>query len=166
MHTVIRLISQTKLPFLLFGILTINLGVKNLPAKKPGSITLLGQLSLPDSIAAQDLWGYFEPSTGEEYAVVGYVSKRNFPEGGFVLVKVTDPSNPVQVAQVHSGSGFDVKVWQSYVYTVNGKETGTGTIVDISDIESPRIVGSFPSAHNIFIAENGYMYLERPGLRI
>ena len=62
--------------------------------------------------------------------------------------------------------GFDIKVWQNYLYVVNGSSVGVGRIADLSDPDSPVVVGSFPGAHNIYIADNGFMYLEDPGLRI
>ncbi|NIR50135.1 choice-of-anchor B family protein [candidate division KSB1 bacterium] len=113
-----------------------------------------------------DVWGYFDESTGKEYAVVGFGLSNQGEGSGIYIVDVTDAQNPVKVAKVSSVPGFDVKVWQNYIYTVNGSSTGDGGIVDISDPTNPEVVGTFPSSHNIFIADNGYMYLEVPGLRI
>jgi choice-of-anchor B domain-containing protein len=126
------------------------------------TIELLGKLSLSGGLT--DVWGYFDNNTGKEYALVGYGL---FSSGvGVFIVDVSDPTNPVLVAEVDSVPGFDLKVWDKYLYTVNGGGSGRGGIVDISDPENPQVVGSFPSAHNIFIAQNGVMYLEAPGLRI
>ncbi len=79
---------------------------------------------------------------------------------------MTAPSDPFEVANIDSVPGFDVKVWGHYLYSVNGRFSGDGKIVDIADPANPRVVGSFPSAHNIFISEHGYLYLESPGLSV
>jgi choice-of-anchor B domain-containing protein len=129
-----------------------------------GAISLLGQIDVPGP-ETTDVWGYLDPNTGKEYALVGYGIFTNPPNAGLFIVDVTNPSNPVAVANVNTVPGFDVKTWQHYAYTVNGV-SGIGGIVDISDPAKPRVVGSFPSAHNIFIDEKGFMYLEIPGLQI
>lgn len=136
-----------------------------------GMVTLLGQLPITDSNENErhdvtDVWGYLEPVTNREYAIVGYGLFNNPPYAGVSIIDVTDPGNPFEVANLNTVPGFDVKVWQHYLYTVNGS-LGTGGIVDISDPAQPEVVGSFSSSHNIFIADNGFMYLEFPnGVRI
>ncbi|NIT55333.1 MAG: hypothetical protein GWN00_03575, partial [Aliifodinibius sp.] len=124
------------------------------------NINLLSNLSVPNSTFITDIWGYYDPNTNKEYALI----TDNFL--GLFIVDVTNPSAPSLISQVNNVPGFDVKVWQNYVYTVNGGGSGLGGIVNISNPNTPQIVGSFPSSHNIFIADNGYMYLEYPGLRI
>lgn len=125
-----------------------------------GSVTLLSNLPIPNSNFVTDVWGYYDQNTKKEYALV---AENNL---GIFIIDVTDATNPALVSQVNSVPGFDVKAWQHYVYTVNGVGSGSGEIVNISDPANPQVVGSFPSSHNIFIADNGYMYLEFPGLRI
>ena len=136
---------------------------------------LSGQLSLPISFTGQtwqliaDVWGYVDPTTGEEYALVG----RDGPDKNLgdvlFIINVSDPVHP-RLASTVEVPGADVKVWQHYAYAVTGfSDRGSepeGRIVDISDPAHPLIVGSFPSSHNIFIDGAGYMYLEAPGLRI
>lgn len=123
-------------------------------------VTLLSNFPIPNGNFVTDVWGYYDNSTGNEYALVAENSL------GLFIIDVTNPINPSLTSQVNSVPGFDVKAWQHYVYTVNGGGSGQGGIVDISDPANPQVVGSFPSSHNIFIADNGYMYLEYPGLRI
>jgi choice-of-anchor B domain-containing protein len=125
-----------------------------------GAITLLSNFPVPNSTFITDVWGYYDSNANKEYALItdNYL--------GLFIIDVTEPTNPSLVSQVNTIPGFDVKGWQHYVYTVNGGGSGTGGIVDISAPGSPQVVGSFPSSHNIFIADNGYMYLEYPGLRI
>ncbi len=123
-------------------------------------ITLLGNLAL--SGEASDVWGYFDETTGKEYAIVGFIGNVT----GIHIVDVSDPTNPLQVAIMDSIPGFDVKIWRNYVYTVTGSPIDSGAIVDISNPAAPAVVGAFPSSHNIFIDQYGYMYSEEPGLRI
>jgi choice-of-anchor B domain-containing protein len=107
-----------------------------------------------------DVWGYVDPNSGIEYAIMGDASG-----AGVTIVDVSDPENPVQVANEPSVPGFDVKVWDHYVYSVTGG-SGTGGILNIANPTAPQVAGTFPSSHNIFISENGYMFSEFPGLVI
>lgn len=120
-----------------------------------GTLTLLGQLNLPGM--SYDVWGYVDTSSGKEYAIVG--------NNGLTIIDVSDPMNPVQVANLNTVPDFDIKVWSNYAYCVTGGP-GTGSIVNIADPANPVIVNTFPSSHNIFIDDNGYMYAEYPGLII
>jgi hypothetical protein len=124
------------------------------------SITLPSNLPIPNSSFITDVWGYYDSATGKEYALItdNYL--------GLFIVDVTNPTVPSVVSQVNTAPGFDVKAWQHYAYTVNGGGSGSGGIVNISVPETPQVVGSFPSSHNIFISDNGYMYAEYPGLKI
>ncbi|MCH7785662.1 MAG: hypothetical protein IIB06_09655, partial [Bacteroidetes bacterium] len=119
------------------------------------TITLKGSLTSGNS--GTDIWEYIDQNNGNVYAIVG--------GNGMSIVDVTDPTTPVQIAHLTSVPGFDVKVWSHYVYcsTSGG---GTGMIVDVIDPNNPQIVGSFPSGHNIFIDDRGYMYNSSPGVRI
>ncbi len=105
-----------------------------------------------------DVWGYVD-GTGAEYALVG-------SNAGLNVVGLADPANPELLAQVTNVPGFDVKAWRNYAYTVNGGGGGLGGIVDLTDPRNPQTVSTFPSSHNITIADNGFMYSECPGLRI
>lgn len=114
-----------------------------------------------------DVWGYVDQSTNTEYALVGFgLFVSGSGESGVHIVDVSDAQNPSLVATITAVAGFDVKVWKNYMYTVTGITNGDGDIVDLTDPANPRSVGTFPSAHNIFIADNGYLYSECPGLRI
>lgn len=122
-------------------------------------IVYLGYYRLSSSDGT-DVWGYVDPVSGKEYALMG--SRYT----GLKILDVSDPENPTLVAQVTETPGFDIKVWKSYAYSVTGLGAGLGRIIDLSDVTQPRIAGSFQSAHNIFIDNRGYMYLETPGIRI
>lgn len=117
------------------------------------SIELLSEFPLPNSTHITDVWGYFDSSSQKEYALI------TDNEQGLFIVDVTDPSSPSVASHVAGIPGFDVKVWRHFAYTVTGHGAGSGAIVDISHPDSPQVVGSFPSSHNIFISDNGFMYL-------
>ena len=125
---------------------------------------LLGQFDLNRNDVT-DLWGYYDAATGKEYALVGYGLFKTPPNAGLSIIDVTDPVNPAEVANLNQVPGFDVKVWQHYVYTVNGNDN-PGAIIDIANPADPQIVGTISGAHNIFIDDYGLLYLECPGLRI
>jgi choice-of-anchor B domain-containing protein len=106
-----------------------------------------------------DVWEYVDSTTGSHYALVGTY-------GTISVVDVTDPANPSIVATIPM-PGFDMKVWGKYVYGVTGGGgTNQGKIADLTNPLSPQIVGSFNSAHNIFISNNGFLFAEYPGLKI
>lgn len=115
-----------------------------------------------------DLWGWTDPQTGDEYALVGR-------EDGTAFVNVTDPLNPVFVAQLfHNGSKpsawRDIKTYGNYAYIVADGTSGNGLqVYDLSQLanfeEVPQVVEAtavytgFTSAHNIVInEETGYAY--------
>ncbi|MEL6810805.1 MAG: choice-of-anchor B family protein [Bacteroidota bacterium] len=119
------------------------------------TIELKGELTSGNS--GTDVWEYIDGTTGNVYAIIG--------GNGMSVVDVTDPTNPTQVAHLTSVPGFDVKVWDHYVYCVTGG-SGTASIVDIIDPTNPQVVGTFPSSHNLYIDENGIMYASFPSLTI
>ncbi|MEM7087236.1 MAG: choice-of-anchor B family protein [Bacteroidota bacterium] len=119
------------------------------------TIELQGQLLTGNN--GTDVWEYIDPNNGNVYAIIG--------GNGMSVVDVTDPTNPTEVAHLTSVPGFDVKVWQNYVYCVTGG-AGTASIVDIADPTNPVVVGTFPSSHNLYIDVNGYMYASFPSLTI
>ncbi len=121
-------------------------------------LNLLSHLPMPD--VSWDVWAYHDSVTNKDYALIG--------SNGLTIVDITDPSNPFQVSNVTGVSEFDHKVWKNYVYTASGSGTnGTlGYIIDISDPTNPNLVDSFPSAHNLFIDDKGFMYASNPGVII
>ncbi len=116
-----------------------------------------------------DIWGWEDPETGHEYALVG----RN---DGTAFVDVTDPINPVFVGQLplHAGatasSWRDIKVYKDHAYVVadlaglhgmqifNLNLLRSATVFPTTFSESAHYDG-FGSAHNIVInEETGFAY--------
>jgi hypothetical protein len=143
----------------LLFIVLLKIGMQSYLFAQSDLINFQSQLRIPGSQTVTDLWGYVDQETSIEYMLVGSVDNLN-------IVDVTDPIRPRLVSQVPDVLAFDMKVWQNYVYVVDGSPFGTAVIIDIDDPEDPVVVGSFPAAHNIFIADNGFMVTEWFELRI
>jgi hypothetical protein len=129
-----------------------------------GDITLLGNLLPVGMNEICDVWGYVDPN-GVHYAIMG--DWGNYLGGGVYIINVEDPTNPfLEKAILGNGRyGFDVKVWQHYIYACNGSGSGsTSRVYDISDIQNPVVSDAFPSHHNLTIHPDGYLYGEVPGL--
>ena len=136
---------------------------------------LLGQLDPTNSGSFGDIWGYTDPATGREYALLcdRYV--------GLHVIDITDEA-PVLVATVPGFSvggdvadAKDVKVWNQYAYLVH--EYAPLMVIDLSDPTDPQVVGEIDSqpdatnggSHNAEV-DGDYLYViggRRPdGLRI
>lgn len=127
------------------------------------SIALLGHLDLPERLT--DLWGYHDAGTGREYALAGFQTGAD--TGGLYVIDVTDPANPTLAATLEDAKAQDVVTWMNYAYTVTGAavEGHTGIVYDLSDPTNPAAVGTFASAHNLFVSDRGYLYRARPGVQ-
>jgi len=119
-----------------------------------------------------DIWGWTDPETGTEYALVGR-------SDGIAFVDVSDPTTPVYVGELPQtetarvNSWGDMKVYQNYAFTVADNAGNHG--LQIFDLTRLRAVdpGERPvtfdedahydqvnSVHNLFINEpTGYAYL-------
>ncbi len=117
----------------------------------------LGQLDYDANLS--DIWGYATETN--EYALVGLFN-------AFSIVDVTNPARPMELHRVPGAASTwrDIKTWNSFAYVVN--ETGGGClIVDMSElpdkIETFEFTGddgrNFQSAHNVYIDNNGYLYI-------
>jgi choice-of-anchor B domain-containing protein len=136
------------------------------------NIEFLSQLTLTDMGAGggekgNDIWGWTDSDTGNEYALVGR-------SDGTAFVDVTDPYNPVYLGflATHTGSTAwrDVKVYDDHAYIVSDNNGSHG--MQIFDLTGLRSVASppaiftetahysgFRNGHNIVINEaSGYAY--------
>ncbi|SFS54149.1 choice-of-anchor B domain-containing protein [Zhouia amylolytica] len=120
------------------------------PNESLPDLTFLSQTDIPGN--SLDLWGFTK--NGEEHVVIA--GTRNT-----AIVNIEDPSDP-EVVSIISSAGFDVKVWENYLYIAEGghlEGDPPSTIYNISNLESPVLVGTFPAVHNIFIDDFGYLYV-------
>lgn len=122
-------------------------------------------------IELNDIWGWTDPQTGTEYALVGRTDGTSF-------VDVSNPTNPVYVGELPLTEGArinswrDVKVYKNHAYVVadNAGEHGMQVfdLTRLRDVESGEMPKTFEedalyeqvnSVHNIVInTESGYAY--------
>ena len=112
---------------------------------------------------ANDIWGWVDPDTGTEYALVGLKT-------GVSIVDLSDPTD-VQEIQFIPGANStwrDIKTWGSHVYVTNESSNGL-MVIDLSDINNitwydwtpflDALNNNLRNCHNIYIDEFGYAYL-------
>ena len=114
-----------------------------------------------------DIWGWTDPLTKREYALMGMDTKTAF-------IDVTDPDNTVHVGDLktHTYRSIwrDIKVYKNYAYIVSEAPRHGMQVFDLTQLrdvdesgpikfESTAHYRRFGSAHNIFINEDtGYAY--------
>ncbi len=113
-----------------------------------------------------DIWGWTDPATGAEYAIIGRTD-------GTAFVEVSDPTNPVYLGELpsHSGSSTwrDVKVYKNHAYVVSEASDHGLQVFDLTQLRSvdnpPNSFSEtahydrFSRAHNIVVnPESGYAY--------
>ena len=129
---------------------------------------LLGRIGLSQFSAqsANDIWGWTDTTTGNEYALIGL-------NNGTAFVDVTDTENMIYLGKLPSASGSsiwrDVKIYQDFAFIV-AEASGHG--MQVFDLTRLRNVSNPPqnfnqdarytgigNAHNIVINEEmGYAY--------
>ena len=123
-------------------------------------------LSQMDAGDGNDSWGWTDPTTGKEYALVGL-------DNGTAFIDISDPVNIVYLGKLptHTSPSIwrDIKVYNNYAFIVS--EAG-GHGMQVFDLTRLRNVANppetftedthyneFGSAHNIVInEETGYAY--------
>lgn len=114
-----------------------------------------------------DIWGWTDPVTKKEIAIMGLDNKTSF-------VDVTDPANPIHLADLKtrtfSSTWRDMKVYKDHAYIVSEAFSHGMQVFDltrlrgldgseVAKVESNLDYRSFGSAHNIAINEQtGYAY--------
>ena len=136
------------------------------------SFVPLDEMGADRGVVINDIWGWTDPETGHEYALVGRTEGTSF-------VDVTDPVNPVYVGNLPMTEGArgnvwrDVKVYENHAYIVadNAGEHGMQVfdlthLRDVSAEEAPVTFehdahyDKIHSAHNVVInEETGYAYV-------
>ncbi len=120
-------------------------------------------------VELNDIWGWTDPETGKEYALVGRMDGTSF-------VDISDPQNPVYLGDLPKTQGSpgavwrDMKVYKDHVFVVADNSGAHG--VQVFDLTRLRNVTNPPqtftedahydrihSAHNIAINEDtGFAY--------
>ena len=118
-----------------------------------------------NSTSLNDIWGWTDPQTGKEYALVGMSNGTSF-------VDISNSENPVYLGrlptQTSNSTWRDIKVYQDHAFIVS-EASGHGMqvfdLTQLRNISSPTTFSNtayysgFGNAHNIFINEDtGYAY--------
>ena len=112
-----------------------------------------------------DVWGWTDPETGREYALVGR-------SGGAAIVDVTDASNPTLMGTVaaNPSGARDLKVYADHLFFTGDGAGNHGLVVfDLThlreagpypkDFEPDAVYDGIASAHNLVMdAESGFAY--------
>ncbi len=125
------------------------------------------QLGYP-GFEGNDCWGWTDPDSGTEYALMGL-------EGGLAFVDLTDAANPVVLGTLDThtkpSAWRDVKVYDDYAFIVSEADGHGMQIFDLTQLRGldggqpvklaeTAHFGGFGSAHNIAIDEvNGFAYV-------
>ncbi|MDH3628937.1 MAG: choice-of-anchor B family protein, partial [Acidobacteriota bacterium] len=116
--------------------------------------------------SGNDIWGWTDPMTGREYALMGRTSGTSF-------VDITDPLNPIYLGNLPpngaDSSWRDIKVYADHAYIVSEAPGHGMQIFDLTQLRTvvtPPVTFSntahyddFGSSHNIVINEDtGFAY--------
>ena len=127
------------------------------------------ELGAPRGVRLNDVWGWTDPLTGREYALVGRMD-------GIAFVDVTDPFNPRYLGNFaktpgsQSNTWRDMKVFMDHMFVVaDGAGQHGMQIFDLTqlrDVTSPQefeptaLYEDVASVHNVAInEETGFAYL-------
>ena len=117
-----------------------------------------------------DIWGWTDPETGVEYALVGRTD-------GTAFVELSDPSNPVLIGDLRLTEGArpsswrDIKVFDNHAFVVADGSGAHGMqvfdLTQLRDVTTPPVTFSptvtydrIGSAHNVVINEDtGVAYI-------
>lgn len=120
-------------------------------------------------IMVNDLWGWTDPATGREYAIVGRFDATTF-------IDVSDPTNPIYLGELPLTEGAtpnlwrDIKVYQNHAFIVADGAGPHGVqvfdLTQLRDVRDPPLrfaetahYDGIHSAHNIAINEaTGFAY--------
>jgi choice-of-anchor B domain-containing protein len=123
-------------------------------------------LGLLGSLQANDLWGWTDPETGVEYALLGLAN-------GTAFIDLARPDQPVVVGilptHTQTSSWRDIKVNRDYAFIVSEARSHGLQVFDLGklrevtnppvEFESDAHHNGFGSAHNVVINEqSGYAY--------
>ena len=126
------------------------------------NVDLMSFLPLSDigGGGGNDIWGWTDPDTGNEYAIMGRTNGTSF-------VDITDAENPIYLGNLpthtSSSSWRDLKVHANHAYVVS-EASGHGMqvfdLTQLRDVSNPPQTfsstthyGNFGNAHNIVINE-------------
>ena len=139
-------------------------------------LTLQSFLSLSSMGASSgtDSWGWTDPQTGKEYALMGV-------NNGTVFIDISDPFNPKNLGKLRTHNNVnslwrDIKTYSNYAYIVSEANGHGMQVFDLTQLRGlsanpgrtfseTKHYNAFGHAHNIVINEaTGYAYIVGSGL--
>ncbi|MDE2981151.1 MAG: choice-of-anchor B family protein [Gemmatimonadota bacterium] len=129
-----------------------------------------GDLGGERGMIANDLWGWTDPESGREYAIMGRAD-------GTTFVDLSDPGNPVYLGEMPLTEGAivnmwrDIKVYDNHAFVVADNAGAHGVqvfdLTRLRDVTDPPVTfeptahyDGINSAHNIVInEETGFAYV-------
>ncbi len=129
---------------------------------------LMSHLTLGDLSASSgnDSWGWTDPDTDKEYALMGL-------NNGTAFIDISDPVNPIYLGKLQTAtensSWRDIKVYNNFAFIVSEAQNHGMQIFDLTKLRNianpPQIFTAdqhyteFGSAHNLVINEDsGFAY--------
>lgn len=118
---------------------------------------------LPYSEELSDIWGYAAPD-GTEYALVGVFD-------GTSIVSLADPANPAEVGFIPGANSKwrDIKTFGDFAFVTTDQGSDGLLVIDMTNLPTsfdsyywtPQLpnLGTLSRCHNIYIDEDGWMYL-------
>jgi choice-of-anchor B domain-containing protein len=116
--------------------------------------------------SGNDCWGWVDPATGTEYAIMGL-------NNGTAFIQLSDPSNPIYLGKVPTQSSAsawrDVKVYNNHAFIVSEAAGHGMQVFDLTRLRNvsgvpasfsaDAVYTGFGNAHNIVInEESGFAY--------
>ena len=133
---------------------------------------LMGYVSLDEMNAesGNDCWGWTDPSSGKEYALMGL-------DNGTAIVDISIPTAPLYLGKIPtatvSSSWRDLKVYDNHVFIVSEAAGHGMQVFDLKQIRgldskqnftADYVYSGYGQAHNIAInTESGYAYTAGAG---
>jgi choice-of-anchor B domain-containing protein len=133
------------------------------------NVDLLAQLPLSTigGGSGNDIWGWTDPQTGREYAIVGRTS-------GTAFVDISSPTSPIYLGNLPTATTNstwrDMKVYANHAYIVSEAGSHGLQVFDLTrlrNVANPPVTftadarnTSFGNAHNIAVnTDSGYAYV-------
>ena len=129
---------------------------------------LMSQITLNQMSAdsGNDVWGWTDPETGKEYAIMGL-------DNGTAFIDISDPTAPIYLGKLPpatiSSLWRDIKVYNNFAFIVSEAGNHGMQIFDLNQLKNvnippqnftaSKLYSEFGSAHNIVINElTGFAY--------
>ena len=150
----------------LFDIPCVNGFADVFPCAHVGLLAYLPESAIGGTLN-NDLWGWTDPESGREYALVG-------ARDGVVFLDITTPTAPIYLGKLPThdiaSSWRDIKVYRDHAYIVADSNPRHGLqifdLTELRTVDNPPVLfaetahyAGFGEAHNIIInEESGFAY--------